>query len=240
MSARIPALLFVGLWGLVACDQPVKDNPLFPLAAGKSWTYQVETVYDEPDGKTLRYTLELRNLGSAALSDGSMAWVRYSSNGHEYWLTTNEHGIQRVAMKQPTKEQAVMDDEARTVLPANMQVGSTWTHTTVPYFLRRRNEKPSEFRYLEKFKNIPMHFTVADMDTGVTTPAGQFEHCVRVDGKMEMMLWNDQINAYKPTNILSREWYCPEVGLVQVERDEPTTAKFFQGGQMRMRLMTYR
>ena len=240
MSLRIPALLLACLLGLVACDQPVKDNPLFPLAAGKRWTYQVETVYDEPDAKTLRYTLEMRNLGSAALSDGSTAWLRYSSNGHEYWLTSNDNGIQRVAMKQPTKEQAILDEEPRTVLPAVLQVGSTWTTTTVPYFLRRRNEKPSEFRYLDKFKHVPMVFTVADIDSAVTTPAGQFEHCVRVEGKMEMMLWNDQINAYKPTNILSREWYCPGVGLVQVEREEPTTAKFFQGGIMRMKLMDYR
>lgn len=240
MKLSTPFIFLLTALGLVACDQPVKDNPLFPLAAGKRWTYQVETVYDEPDGKTQRYDLEIRNLGSAALADGTIAWVRFSSNGHEYWLTNNEHGIQRVAMKLPTKDQATMDPEPRMVLPASLQKGSTWTNTTVPYFLRRRNEKPSEFRYLDKFKNVPMVFTVADTDTQVSTPAGQFEHCTRVDGKMEMMLWHDQFNAYKPTALESREWYCPGVGLVQVERDEPTTAKFFQGGKMRMRLKDYR
>ena len=179
MKTRISLLALSAGLLLSACDQPVKENPVFPLAAGKSWTYQVETVYDEPDGKTLRYTLEMRNLGSAALADGSTAW------------------------------------------------------------LRRRNEQPAEFRYLDKFKNIPMVFTVADMDVKIITPAGQFEHCMRVDGKMGMMLWNDQANAYKPTDLTTREWYCPDVGLVQVERDEPTTAKFFQGGSMRMKLLRY-
>ena len=85
-----------------------------------------------------------------------------------------------------------------------------------------------------------MVFTVADMDVKISTPAGQFEHCMRVDGKMGMMLWNDQANAYKPTDLTTREWYCPDVGLVQVERDEPTTAKFFQGGSMRMKLLHYK
>ena len=239
MKMRISLLALSAALVLSACDQPVKENALFPLAAGKSWTYQVETVYDEPDGKTLRYTLEMRNLGSAALADGSTAWIRRSSNGHEYWLTTDDKVISRVAMKIPTKGQADMDPEPRTVLPQAPTLGSSWTSTTVPYFLRRRNEQPSEFRYLDKFKNMPMVFTVADMDVKISTPAGQFEHCMWVDGKMAMMLWNDQANAYKPTDLTTREWYCPDVGLVQVERDEPTTAKFFQGGSMRMKLLHY-
>jgi len=239
MKKTISLFALSGLLCLSACDQPDKDNALFPLATGKRWTYQVETVYDEPDGKTQRYTLEMRNMGSAELSDGSTAWIRRSSNGHEYWLTSNDKTIQRVAMKSPTKDQAVMDAEPRTVLPQTLAVGSSWTTSTVPYFLRRRNEKPAEFRYLDKFKDLPMVFTVANMDDKISTPAGEFEHCARVDGKMEMMLWNDQANAYKPTELKSREWYCPEVGLVQVEREEPTTAKFFQGGYMRMKLMQY-
>lgn len=239
MKTRISLLALSAGLLLSACDQPVKENPLFPLAAGKSWTYQVETVYDEPDGKTLRYTLEMRNLGSAALADGSTAWLRRSSNGHEYWLVTDDSGIQRVAMKSPTKDQAVMDEEPRTVLPQPLKVGSTWTIPTVPYFLRRRNENPSEFRYVSKYQNLPMVFKVADVNVKISTPAGHFENCTRVDGTMEMMLWNDAIFAYKPTPILSREWFCPGVGLVQVEREEPTTAKLFQGGTMRMTLLKY-
>ena len=240
MSMRISLIGMLTVAALSACDQPAKDNPLFPLAAGKKWTYQIETVYDAPDAKTTTQTLEIRNLGSAELSDGSPAWVRRSNNGHEYWLVTDSTGINRVALKSPSKEQAVMDEEPRTVLPATLAVGSTWTTTTVPYFLRRRNEKPAEFRYLNKYKDLPMVFKVVDMDATLQTPAGKFEHCVRVDGTMEMLLWHDAAFAYKPTPILSREWYCPSVGLAQVERDEPTTAKLFQGGTMRMRLLSYR
>jgi hypothetical protein len=240
MSMRISLIGMLALAALSACDQPAKDNPLFPLAAGKKWTYQIETVYDAPDAKTTTHTLEIRNLGSAELSDGSQAWVRRSNNGHEYWLVTDNTGINRVALKSPSKEQAVMDFEPRTVLPAPLALGSTWTTTTVPYFLRRRNEKPAEFRYLNKYKDLPMVFKVVDMDATLQTPAGKFEHCVRVDGTMDILLWHDAAFAYQPTPILSREWYCPGVGLAQVERDEPTTAKLFQGGTMRMRLLSYR
>jgi hypothetical protein len=239
MKIRFSLSLIAVVIFLTGCDQPAKDNPLFPLAAGKRWTYQIETVYDAPDAKTTVHKLEMRNLGSAELSDGTKAWVRRSSNGHEYWLVTDDSGIQRVAMKSPTKDQAVMDEEPRTVLPQPLKVGSTWTLPTVPYFLRRRNENPSEFRYVAKYQNLPMVFTVADMNVKISTPAGNFDNCTRVDGTMEMMLWNDAIFAYKPTPILSREWFCPGVGLVQVEREEPTTAKLFQGGTMRMTLLKY-
>jgi hypothetical protein len=239
MKIRINVIFLITLFFIAGCDQPTKENPLFPLAAGKRWTYLIETVYVAPDAKTTSHKLEIKNLGSAELSDGSKAWVRRSSNGHEYWLTTDDNGIQRVALKSPTRDQAEMDVESRTVLPHPLKVGSTWTVPTVPYFLRRRNENPSEFRYISKYQNMPMVFKVADMNVSISTPAGNFEHCTRVDGTMEMMLWNDVVFAYKPIPILSREWFCPGVGLVQVERDEPTTAKFFQGGTLRMKLIDF-
>ena len=136
MLRAVATCLALGV--LAGCDRPSHDNPLFPLAKGKSWTYQIETVYDDPDGKTVLHTFEMRNLGSAELGDGSTAWIRRSNNGHEYWLVSNDQGISRVAMKTPTQEQAVMDIQPRQVLPAKLAVGQTWTYLTAPYFLKRR------------------------------------------------------------------------------------------------------
>lgn len=224
---------------LSGCDKPTNDNDLFPLGAGKRWTYEIETVYDNPEGKTVKQKIEFHNLGSAALADGSTAWLRRSSNGHVYWFQITDRGVDRVAMKSPLQEQAVMDEEPRQVLPTTASVGAKWKHNTLPYFLRRRNETPAEFRYVDKFKNVPMTYVISALDESVDTPAGRFEHCARVDGQMELMLWHDDIYAYKPTPLLTREWYCPGVGLAQFERDEPTTAKFFQGGHLRMRLLDF-
>ena len=234
---RYPLVLLCSVFTLVACDKPSNDNPLFPLGEGKRWTYQIETVYDNPEGKTVQQKLEVHNLGSATLADGSTAWLRRTSNGHEYWFQLSEAGVQRVAMKSPLQEQAVMDEAPRQVIPSTLAVGAKWKHNTTPYFLRRRNETPAEFRYVDKYKSVPMTYTLAAIDETLDTPAGRFDHCARVDGQMELMLWHDEIYAYKPTPLLTREWYCPGVGLAQFERDEPTTAKFFQGGHLRMRLM---
>lgn len=237
MRTSLYPLSLVSLLCLAACDKPTHENELFPLVKGKSWTYQVETVYDEPDAKTVKSTLSIRNLGSAELSDGSTAWIRRTDMGHEYWLQSTDKGISRVAMKAPLKERAIMDDEARTVLPSPLTVGASWTTTTVPYVLRRRNEKPADFRYLPKYQDLPMTFTVLNLDTKVETPAKQYEHCALIEGKLEILLWNDEAFAYKPNHLVQKEWYCPGVGLVQIERVEPTTTKLLQGGIMRMRLI---
>jgi hypothetical protein len=224
---------------LTACDKPANDNPLFPLGSEKRWTYEIETVYDNPEGKTIKQKIDFHNLGSAMLADGSTAWLRRSSNGHEYWFQISDKGVERVAMKAPLQEQAVLDEEPRMVLPSNLALGTQWKHNTLPYFLRRRNQSPAEMRYVDKYKSIPMTYVVATKDVPLDTPAGHFEQCVRVDGQMELMLWHDDIRSYKPTPLLTREWYCPGVGLAQFGRDEPTTAQFFQGGQMRMRLTDF-
>jgi hypothetical protein len=51
------------------------------------------------------------------------------------------------------------------------------------------------------------------------------------------MLWVESEMRYKEVPMISLEWYCPNAGLVQLERREPTTARFFQGGVMRMTLL---
>jgi hypothetical protein len=132
-----------------------------------------------------------------------------------------------------------MDEEPRQVLPSTLAVGTQWKHNTLPYFLRRRNETPSELRYVDKYKSVPMIYTLAALDVSLDTPAGRFERCIRIDGQMELVLWHEDTRTYKPTPLLTREWYCPGVGLAQFERDEPTTAQFFQGGHLRMRLLDF-
>ena len=236
---HLSTLSLLGLLLLSGCDKPSSENPLFPLVKGKSWTYQIETVYDEPDTKTVKYTLEMRNLGSAELEDGSTAWIRRSNMGHEYWLRNTKQNISRVALKAPLKERAVMDAEETVVLPNPLTVGASWTTTTVPYVLRRRNEQPADFRYLPKYQNLPIVFTVVALDAALDTPAGRFEGCARVEGKLDILLWNDDAFAYRPNHLIQQEWYCPGVGLAQVERVEPTTTKLLQGGVMRMKLISF-
>ena len=79
MTMRFTICSLLGLLLLSGCDKPSTENPMFPLVKGQAWTYQIETVYDAPDPKTVKYTMQMKNLGSAELSDGSTAWKRLHS-----------------------------------------------------------------------------------------------------------------------------------------------------------------
>ena len=74
---------------LVGCSKPERENPFFPLEEGRSWTYKVEIVYDDPDGRVDSSTLTLTNKGAGTIN-GAEAWRRRSDTGNEYWLRTDE------------------------------------------------------------------------------------------------------------------------------------------------------
>jgi hypothetical protein len=85
-----------------------------------------------------------------------------------------------------------------------------------------------------------MDFSIEATGQAVKTPAGDFNGCLIIKGIAPINLWVESEMTYKPIPIESREWYCPGVGLVQLERKEPTTARFFQGGVLRMTLTEFK
>lgn len=223
---------------ITGCEAPEHENKFFPLAEGRSWTYAVETEFDAPEPRTDRYKLTLTNMGRSDF-DGKETWRRRSDTGNEYWLRTDEKGVYRVASKSVTAKTAYLDASVRTVIPAKLNKDEKWSASTVPYFLRRRNEWPPEFRYVDKYRDITMHFAIEAMNQTVSVPAGKYTGCLLVVGRADINVWVESATAYRDVPMINREWYCPDVGLVQLEREEPTTARFFQGGIMRMKLIQF-
>ena len=225
------------LW-VAGCDKPDNDNPLFPLAEGMRWTYRVEISYDAPEAYVDRSTIAMSNLGKVDLN-GVETWRRRSDFGNDYWLKIDDKGVHRIASRTPNDKLAVLDTSPRTVIPAKLEKEKKWLTTTVPYFLRRRSEWPFEFKYIERYRNLTMTHTVDSTDQTVSTPAGKFSGCVMIKGVAFIVVWHEEERTYKEAPITSYEWYCPNVGLVKLERSEPTTARFFQGGLMRMTLLSF-
>lgn len=221
---------------LAGCEKPANDNPLFPLAQGMSWTYRIEISYDAPEPYVDKSTITMTNLGRVDLN-GEETWRRRSDYGNDYWLKIDDKGVHRIASRTPNDKVAVLDRAPRTVLPAKLSKEEKWTTTTVPYFLKRRNEWPQEFKYVDRFRDLTMTYAVEATDQKVSTPAGDYAGCVLIKGVTPLHIWHEREMTYKEAPMVSLEWYCPNVGLVQLERHEPTTARFFQGGVMRMTLL---
>ena len=222
---------------LGGCSKPAHDNPFFPLQEGRSWTYKIEIAYDDPDGHIDSSTLTLTNMGSMLLN-GTETWRRRSDTGNEYWLRADESGVRRIASRTPVDKSAVLDQAPRTVIPAKLTPDAKWSVPAMPHFLRRRNEWPPEFKYVDRYRNLTMDYSIEATDQKVSVAAGDYTGCVQFKGVSKIMLWVESDMSYKEMPIFSLEWYCPDVGLVKLERREPTTARLFQGGVMRMTLLS--
>ncbi len=220
---------------LAACGSAPADDALFPLGEGRSWTYRVSTVIDEAEA-TERETLVLANRGSDSI-DGAPSWRRSSSSGIEYWLRSDATGIYRIASRNPLEREPQLDKPRRYVLQKPYAVGTEWEVPTTAYVLARKNEVPREVRHFQK--PFPMHYRIEALGEKVQTPAGQFEACVRVSGRAEVRLYVDALFQWREIPLLTREWYCPDVGLVRLERSEPSPTRFMVGGTVTMELTSW-
>jgi len=237
--ARAPALA-LACATLVACvggcERGTPDQGWFPLAAGHRWTYRVTTRGN--DDASLRESLTLRTLGPEVVPAlGTSAWRRRSDSGVDYWVRADETGIYRVASKSDLEAEPQLDKPPRFVLKAPYAVGTQWQSSTTAYLLMRSNDFPREIRHTHP--NVPMTYTIAAIDEAVETPAGRFEHCLRVSGTASVHLYADPASGWRDMPLSTMEWYCTGVGLVRVERKEPAKSAFLSGGTRTLELESW-
>ena len=220
---------------LAACGSSAPDDALFPLAGGHRWTYRVTTAFDESEPRQETLTFFGRGVETVA---GEPAWRRHSDSGLDYWLRSDATGIYRVAAKGPLDRQPRKDEPRRYVLQKPYAVGTQWQASTTAYVLERRNEVPRELSRVHP--SLPMTYRIDALNQRVETQAGRFDGCLRVQGKAEIRLYVDAAFAYREIPLTTTEWYCPYVGLVKLERKEPSPSKFIVGGRLEMELTAWR
>jgi hypothetical protein len=220
---------------VVACSSGPDDDALFPLGKGRSWTYRVATTIDET-ARTESESLTLVNRGADRV-DGAVSWRRRTDAGLEYWHRVDATGIYRIASRNPLEREAQLDAQRRYVLRKPYAVGTEWEASTTAYVLARKNEVPREVRHTHKA--FPMTYRIDALDQQVQTPAGTFEACLRVAGRAEIRLYVDAMFQWRQIPLTTLEWYCPNVGLVRLERKEPSPTKFMVGGTVTMELTSW-
>ena len=227
-------VLLAGAFALSACTKAA-DEALFPLSPGSRWDYQVTT---ELDGEAARRdTLSLQSLAPEPL-DGQSTARRRSSSGAEYWLRSDASGIYRVASRSELDAAPQPDAQRRYVLKQPYAVGTQWQAATTAYLLMRRSEFPREIRH--SHPSIPMLYTIESTTERISTAAGQWDSCLRVKGVASVRLFADPTSGWRDLPLTTREWYCPGVGLVRLERDEPVKSAFLSGGTLKMELQSWR
>jgi hypothetical protein len=208
-------------------------DSMFPLAEGRTWQYQLVTVYDDlTESATEKLVLSAR--GSEQIG-GQTAWRRRSDSGVDYWLRFDDTGTYRVAMKTDVDRDPKIDNESRYVLKKPYVVGTQWVVPTSAFVL----EKPNEFRrqFRATYKPFPMTYKIDAIAETVETPAGKFESCLRVNGSSVIKLYVDATGIWDDVPLTSIEWYCPNVGLTKLVRRERSPSKLVRGGELTMQLM---
>lgn len=237
-AGGLPALL-LGTLLLAACQPPPRGTALFPLDDGRRWTYRVITEREDEGREVEQITL--RNLGAETLGEDEArqpgpAWRRRSDSGVDYWLREDASGIYRVASKSDLQERPQPDAQRRYVLKQPLAEGTHWIAETTPYLLQRTQDWPREIRH--SHPSLPMSFSIQAL--GVTARANgvAFEGCVQVEGRGKLHLFVDPVAGFRDVPIVQREWYCPGVGLVRLERDELTgSPRYLFGGRLVMELI---
>lgn len=221
---------------LAACGGPAAEpTSLFPLAAGHRWVYSVTSEFE---GQTPeRETLRLEAAGRDDLDD-QPTWRRRSASGVDYWLRSDASGIYRVASKSDLDAAPIADAQRRYVLKAPIAVGTQWQASTVPYLLRRRQEFPRELRH--SHPALPMTYVIEALGQRLETPAGAFDRCLRVRGTASARVYADAVVGWSDLPLTTLEWYCPGVGLARLERHEPASSTFLEGGTLTMELQSWR
>jgi hypothetical protein len=219
---------------LASCSGPPASTSYFPLEAGHRWVYELSTEWENNTGE--RENLVLQTLGSETLASGK-AWRRRSDSGIDYWLRADDSGIYRVATKTDLQEDPEPDKAPRFVLKMPLAVGTTWQATTTSYLLRRNADFPPEIRHTHK--PVTMNYRIEALGQPVTTRAGQFKDCIRVQGTAVMKLFADPVVGFKDLPLDTTEWYCKGVGLVKVQRAEPAHSTFLAGGTMTLELIEW-
>jgi hypothetical protein len=207
----------------------------FPLDAGRQWTYRLSSEWENNSIET--EAVVLSNQGRDSALESGPAWRRRSDSGVDYWLRGDESGIYRVATKSDLDAEPKADEQPRFVLKAPIAVGTSWQASTTTYLLRRNNEFPPEIRH--SHPSVPMTYTIEALEQKVETPAGTFEHCLRVRGEARLKLFADPVQGWRDMPLTTLEWYCQGVGLVRVERSEPANSTFLMGGVMKMELKSW-
>jgi hypothetical protein len=241
MRAALTTLALCCLAGCQGAAPSTAVGKFFPLQAGHHWTYRVTTQLGEDTSS--REQLTLRALGREDLpaleggGGGGQAWRRRSDSGIEYWLRADGTGIYRVASKTDLEAEPLPDKAPRYVLKAPLVVGTQWQASTTTYLLMRNNEFPRELRY--SHPSLPMSYQIDAIDEAVQTPAGNFSHCLRVRGAASVRVYADPASGWRDVPLVTQEWYCPDVGLVKLQRSELAKFGFLQGGVSTMELESW-
>jgi len=202
---------------LMGCDRthaqfnPALADFFFPLAPSTVWTYRVNSksqrqtyvVTDKVLG--VKYVPSLNVTGQVVEEyynldrGGSRPIVYLTKDGYLTRLSGLEYS------KEDIQTPAWGRSEEGNFMPARMVPEVSWSSTIFPF-----GHMPDAF----DIKQI--HRTVFETDE-IVVPAGRYAGCMRIDTLATYEGGSFSKDPKRGSNLLYRDWYAPNVGLVKTE-----------------------
>jgi hypothetical protein len=193
-----------------AAFNPSLAGTFFPLAPSSVWTYRIDSksqhqtyvVTDKVVG--MKYVPSLNVTGEVVEEyynmdrGGSRPIVYVVKDGFLSRLSGMEFGQDDI--QTPVWGRS----EDREFLPSRMAPNVRWNSTMFPF-----GHLPDSFDIRQS------HVTAFENDD-VVVPAGRYSGCIRIDTRATYE-GGQYAKAKKPANLLYRDWYASNVGLVKTE-----------------------
>ena len=225
--------LIAFLFLAAACERNDRGS-YYPLESGRWWQYTTTTVVlDEP----VEQKLLIANLGTGKL-EGRIVNVQRVQRGLFRYFVDNDDGVARVAAR---SENAPITkfDPPQIVIPGMREAGTKFTIRSGLRVIESRT-----FARQDKLRprKIPIELLarVDGIDDVVETPAGIFEHCLRIVSEGSTFVRVDRGNASAEVTVTQSDWYAPGIGLVKSERTEQSDSTFLKSGNYLQVLERYR
>ncbi|HZP46784.1 MAG TPA: hypothetical protein VFB15_14130 [Candidatus Binataceae bacterium] len=214
-AALLGAALMVAVVGgcehrPTAIYNPALAKSFFPLEPSSVWTYRVQSksqhetyiVTDRVVG--LKYVPSLNVTGQLVEEyynmdrGGSRPIVYVENSGFLSRLSGMQFGQGDIEIAPWGRS------EDREFMPARMAPNIHWDSTIFPFG-----------HMADAFDIRQSHVTVFDPDD-VVVPAGRYSGCIRIDTHARYE-GGQYAKTAKPADLLYRDWYAPNVGLVKTE-----------------------
>jgi hypothetical protein len=196
MKKRLPLIIstFPLLVGLGACSKAPKTY--YPLAQGRTWTYQVSFKLQTLFGGEQSGTLALANLAPRQLDGKSVTpqkmemQIGGSSHYEFQYMVDDSSGVYEFAEQDSGDVEPKVKSVPEYTLKEPVKAGTSWSATVTSL------SGPS----------VPGEATIESTDEAVDVPAGSFKDCVKVHivGTAKGATGNEEY-----------EWFAPSVGLVK-------------------------
>ena len=210
---RLHLLLTMLAW-FAGCQQASQDY--FPLAGDLYREYVIEEQVNNEKHvlKSIVTSLEPRTI------EGITYYPQRFASGKTWFFRKSPEGI----FATPD-----LDWPGKIVLGFPLIPGTAWQTETRLDILHRRHESFSggeSFISLEQ--KILLDFRIASIEETVRVPAGQFTHCLRVDGTGNVKV-EARTRGIESIRVEQTDWYARGMGLVKRVRTEKSIPEKYQG-----------